>query len=104
MNGLVVITQAEVKYFHSANGGGAWTLAPIQLPRGPLCNKINADYRKYVMEDLHTVSDLPFTENALESLCDKFEKVYYLSIYSIKTTFHIFYRRGWNFIHRETTS
>lgn len=65
-----------MKILHSTNGGIDWKAAPIKLPRGKLCDKANDDYRKYLMADLHPVSDLPFSESKSETICDKFTKVF----------------------------
>lgn len=61
--------------YYSANGGNDWKMSPINLPSGSLCDKVNELYRKYLMEDMHKVSDFPYTEDAKEPLCDKFVKV-----------------------------
>lgn len=73
--GVSVSQKTDVKMYYSANGGNDWKPSPINLGRGSLCTKINEIYRKYLMDDMHKVSNLPYTEDAKEPLCDKFEKV-----------------------------
>lgn len=66
--------QAEVVIYHSALRNNIYKLVPFKVPEGPLCDKINQEYRKYLMNELHAVSDMPFSEDDAENLCAHFVK------------------------------
>lgn len=65
---------AEVLVFHSLDRNNNYKLIALRIPEGPLCDKIQSEYRKYLMKDLHSVSDLPHSENNSEDLCPMFVK------------------------------
>lgn len=61
--------------YHSSNGGNDWKLSAVRLPRGPLCAKMNVEYRKFLMNELHKVSKLPYSEDINEDICPTIVKV-----------------------------
>lgn len=65
--------KGEVKVYVSAKGNDQYILSPLKIPRGPLCSKINDDYRKFLMKELGTTSDLPSSDD--EDICPLFVKV-----------------------------
>lgn len=65
--------KGEVKVYLSAIGNDQYVMSPLKIPRGPLCKKINEDYRKYLMKELSTASDLPNSDD--EDICPLFVKV-----------------------------
>lgn len=70
---LLIIPKAEVKLYVSTKGNDQYVLSPMKLPRAPLCEKANNDYRKFIMKELSTTSDLPSSDAA--DICPLFEKV-----------------------------
>lgn len=63
---------AEVEIYHSPQRNNIFKLLPFKVPLGPVCEKVNGEYRQYLIKDLHPVSDLPFSENDKEDLCPQF--------------------------------
>lgn len=78
ISGAVEITDAfdpytaEVLIYHSPARNGDYKQIAPRIPEGPLCDKVRSEYRKYIMKDLKTVSDLPYSENSNEDLCPMF--------------------------------
>lgn len=64
-----------MEIWHSAQGNGKFVLTPYKIPRGPMCTSLNKDYRKFLMDDLKGVSNLPYSEDPLEDLCPQFYNV-----------------------------
>lgn len=60
----------------STKGNDEYVLSPMRVPRGPLCAKINDDYKKFAMPELSTTSDLPNSDAA--DICPLFEKVIFI--------------------------
>lgn len=67
--------ESELLIYHQAKGGNRFVLTPYKLPRGSICESLNKDYRKFLMHDLHTTSNLPFSDDQMEDLCPKFLSV-----------------------------
>lgn len=65
--------QLEMKWYISVSGNDQYILIPLKIQRGPLCTKVNAQYRKYLMKELASASDLPNSDT--EDLCPMFVKV-----------------------------
>lgn len=65
--------EAEVKVYLSAKGNDQYVMSPLKIARGPFCAKINDDYRKFLMKELGTTSDLPSSD--ADDLCPLFVKV-----------------------------
>lgn len=49
-------------------------LFPVNIPEGPMCPKVEKEYRMYLMKDLHDISDLPYSTDDSANLCEMFEK------------------------------
>lgn len=73
--------QAEVSVYYSSNGGNDWKVTPIKMPRGKFCERLENDYRKFVMKGLHAVSNMPYTEDPNEKLCPMFTKVFWMDMF-----------------------
>lgn len=65
--------QAEVAVFRSARGNDAFQPSPIGVPNGALCDKMNVEYRKFVMGPIAETSDMP--RSATGDMCPLFEQV-----------------------------
>lgn len=61
--------------FYSPNNNNQWVSSPLKIARGPLCAKINEDYRKFFMHDIHDSSTFPYSKDPSEDLCPLFEVV-----------------------------
>lgn len=62
-----------MKMYVSTKGNDDYVLSRMRLPRGPLCAKANDDYKKFLMQELSTTSDLPNSDAA--DICPLFKKV-----------------------------
>lgn len=60
------LSKMEVKIFHSAYGNNQFTQLPFKLKQTSFYEAMNTYYRKFLMEELGPVSDMPFSkeENA----------------------------------------
>lgn len=67
--------KVEVISLYSVDGNDPWVRSAVKIVRDKLCTKLNIEYRKFVMNDLKDKSDLPFSDNDDEDMCEKFEKV-----------------------------
>lgn len=67
--------ESELLIYHQPKGGNRFVLTPYKLPRGNICQSLNNDYRKFLMEDLHMFSNLPYSDDETEDLCQKFQNV-----------------------------
>lgn len=70
------IRQEEAKIYYSKNGNKAYTLTPFSIRRGPLCEKLNTEYRVFVMRPLSKASDMPCLEKG--DICPLFEQRTYM--------------------------
>lgn len=75
-----------MKVYVSAQGNGQYILSPLKIVRGPLCTRINDEYRKYLMKELKTTSDLPNSD--ADNICPLFEKVKSKAIWKIRLKIH----------------
>lgn len=66
----------EINVDFSIDRNAPYIKSPIKIVRDSLCTKVNNDYRKYVMNDMHTKSNMPWTDDEGEDLCTKYEKVW----------------------------
>lgn len=73
---IYIYIQAEIEFWHSAVGNNQWQLTPYRVPRKPICEFFNGEYKKLLMEDLHKVSKLPFSENDKEDICPQLLRVH----------------------------
>ncbi|KAJ6636976.1 hypothetical protein Bhyg_09702 [Pseudolycoriella hygida] len=64
--------EAELKIYHSAPDSSKFVLSPFKLPRIPIDKALNNDYRKYLMNQVHEFSDLPYSEDETEDIYPKF--------------------------------
>lgn len=54
---------------HSSSGSNHYTALPYKLDPKPLCDSMNTDYRKLVMNELHPYSNFPYTEDENADIC-----------------------------------
>lgn len=51
--------QADMDIYYSPHGNMPYTMLPLKMANGPLCEKINNEYRTYLItEDAHSI-DFP---------------------------------------------
>lgn len=62
-----------MKIYVSSKGNDQYVMSPLKIARAPFCAKINDDYRKFLMKELSTTSDLPNSDEA--DICPLFVKV-----------------------------
>lgn len=62
---------ATVSY--SARNDNAFAKLPLSMPEGPLCDKLNNEYRRYLMKPLARASEMLDADTG--DLCELFEKV-----------------------------
>lgn len=65
--------KVEAKLYFDANGNGDYVLLPARKLRAPVCDVVNDEYRKSVMETYSKTSDLPNSDD--KDICPLFEKV-----------------------------
>lgn len=69
----ILLPQVEAKLYFDASGNGDYVLHPLKKPRTTVCNVLNDEYRKYVMESYSKTSDFPNSDD--KDICPLFEKV-----------------------------
>lgn len=67
--------ESELMIYHQAKGSSKFVLTPYKLPRGSICESLNKDYRKFLMNDLKEFSNLPFSDDMREDICPQFVNV-----------------------------
>lgn len=67
--------QAELLVFHDPKLNGVYNQYPFKLARKSVCDMINVEYRKYIMNDLRDTTNLPYTSDKNANLCKMFELV-----------------------------
>lgn len=79
LSGTVTFNDAMSKYTcemliaYSAKNDNAFMRSPISVAEGRLCDKLNKEYRKYMMKPLADASDLPNSEKG--DMCELIEQV-----------------------------
>ncbi|XP_037027400.1 uncharacterized protein LOC119068087 [Bradysia coprophila] len=63
---------SELKIYYSAPDSTKFALSPFKLPRAPIEQALNQDYRKYLMNPLKDFSDLPYSEDEEVDLYKEF--------------------------------
>lgn len=64
---------AEVRIAFSPKNDNSYQLSPISVPLGPLCDKMNNEYRKFLMKPLAAVSEMPNSDTG--DMCNLIEQV-----------------------------
>lgn len=73
----------EVLLFHSAYGNNQFTQLPFKIRKTSFCDTMKNSYKTYLMNELKSVSDLPYSND--EDLCKL------LAIVIIYTRFNLYY-------------
>lgn len=79
INGHMIINDdlhkytAGVNIYYSQNGANAnFVRSPINIQSGPLCDKFNNEYRKFIMSQMAKSSDLPVADKG--DMCELIEQ------------------------------
>lgn len=65
----------EVVAYVSVNGNNQYVKSPLGLPRKPVCELLNKEYPKSMMEDLKDCCNFPYVKDKNADICSLFYPV-----------------------------
>lgn len=83
------IFQVEVEIFFRSLGNNQFVKSPYGVSNKPLCDIINNEYRKSIMQDFHAASNFPYSKNPATDLCKLWVKVRVYNNKNIAIVFNV---------------